>query len=446
MHPFLHKIETFIAQRQLLSASEHYLVALSGGADSVCLLRTMLAIGYNVEAIHCNFHLRGDEAMRDEAFCQQLCAQHGVALHIASFDTRAYAAEKKISLEMAAREQRYAQFDTLLRTRHLAATLVAHHKNDAIETFFLNLTRGTGMEGLKGIAASNGTIRRPLLAVTRDEIIDYLADIQQDYVFDSTNATLDAQRNVVRLQLMPLLRTLNPAAEDNILRTIHYVGSSLTLLRSALAAAVARVTTATPHGISIALPRLRREQEAESILWEVLKDKGFTPQQVEQIYQHREGQTGKQWRSPTHTLTINREELLVEPTEDDADTTLTIPTTGTYTYAHAAYTFARHAIDSAFTPLRDAHRVSIDAAHAAFPLTLRRWQQGDTFVPYGMRGTRLLSDFLTDAKLSRADKRRQVVLTDANGQILWVVGQRTDNRCAITSNTTQALIITRTIE
>ncbi len=444
MHPLEKKIETFIAKEQLLDKGSTYLVALSGGADSTCLLRVMGALGYSVEAVHCNFHLRGEESDRDEAFCRRLCEERGIELHVAPFSTRAYAKEKKISIEMGAREQRYTLFDELIKSRGLAGVVVAHHLNDAVETFMLNLIRGTGLEGLKGISAKKGHILRPLLAVRREEIISYLKDIGQEYVFDSSNAELEAQRNIIRLQLMPILKELNPSAEESITRTLSLVSSSLDLLRESIEEAKKRVALLSEKGESISIPLLLNEKSAELILWEIVKDKGFTPMQVEQIFDNIHTQTGKQWRSPTHSLLINRDALLIEPRAEGADERLTIPAEGTYIYNNVeTFTLKSVEIDNSFKVLKAAESVSVDADEVAFPLTIRRIHEGDMFVPFGMKGSKLLSDYLTDCKVSLFDKQRQAVLVDREGRIVWVVGRRIDNRCAITKSSQRALIITR---
>ncbi len=446
MPSFAEKIEAYIAAQQLLRKEEgRYLVALSGGADSVCLLRVLRALGYDVVAAHCNFHLRAEEADRDEAFCKQLCTHLSVPLHVAHFDTRAYAKERKMSIEMAARALRYDYFMQLLHEHALAAVLVGHHRGDAVETFLINLLRGTGMDGLKGIAPATPYVRRPLLAVTKEEIVAYLAAIKQEYVSDSTNAVADVLRNKVRLLLLPLLRRLAPAAEENIFATATYVQRSLPLLHAALAAAQQRVVSRTERGISIAIEALLREEAPEVVLWDILKDCAFSSAQCEQIFAHLHAATGRQWSSATHTLLVNRGALLLEPAlSAPAAPPVVITADGTYRYGDGMlFSVKTVDVDGSFRIAKEADSISIDAAKVLFPLTIRPMQRGDRFVPYGMTGSRLLSDYLTDCRLSLFDKQRQAVLTDAQGRIIWVVGRRIDHRFRITALTRRALLVAR---
>ncbi len=444
MDQFLSKIEAFILRHELLNKAEHYLVALSGGADSVCLLRTMLSLGYHVEAAHCNFHLRRKESDRDEAFCMALCQRLGVKFHVAHFDTLAYSKGKKISIEMAAREQRYTYFQELLDDRQLVGVVVAHHKNDAIETFLLNLTRGTGIDGLKGISPRNGRILRPLLSATKEEILSYLASIGQDYMFDSTNAVDDVQRNFIRLRLMPILKELNPQAEENISRTLSLVGGSLDLLRTAIEEAKNRVLATSEQGINISISALQSLPSAEIILWELLKDKGFTSLQVEQIFDNIHSETGKQWLSPTHSLLINRGSLLVIPIDNEQREEVLVEKEGLYIYSNVEkFTFSSFPITVAFSVSKRKNVASLDADKVTFPLTIRRMRKGDTFIPYGMKGKKSLSKYLRDEKIPLLKKEKTLVITDAKGRIIWVVGLRTDNRFRISTTSKRALLITR---
>ena len=218
---FLQRIQATIRQHDLLpqpNGAEVVLVALSGGADSVALLRALLELGYRCEAAHCNFHLRGEESDRDELFVADLCHTLGVTLHKTDFQTADYAREHGVSIEMAARDLRYGFFHQFMDTGHYTAVAVAHHRDDNAETILLNIIRGTGLQGLTGMPYSNNGIVRPLLDVSREDITDYLRDVGQNYVTDSTNLTPDVKRNAVRLKLMPLLRELNPAITDTLLQ------------------------------------------------------------------------------------------------------------------------------------------------------------------------------------------------------------------------------------
>ena len=243
------KVETFIRQQHLLQPDGRYLVALSGGADSVCLLLVLKQLGYFVEAIHCNFHLRGEESDRDELFCKNLCAEKQIPLHLVHFDTREYAQLHKVSIEMAARQLRYHHLASLCHYLGFDGVCVAHHQDDVAETVLMNLIRGTGIKGLSGIKPkiqqrlrvgakagipTNLTVIRPLLCVTRDEIEHFLKEIGQDYVTDSTNLVPDVLRNKIRLQVLPLLDEIAPSASRNIVETAENVAFAEEFLEQAV--------------------------------------------------------------------------------------------------------------------------------------------------------------------------------------------------------------------
>ena len=217
------RITQYIEKNHLFSSDSKILVALSGGADSVALLRILHTAGYHCEAAHCNFHLRGEESNRDESFVRQLCLKYNIRLHTADFNTTQYAAEKHISIEMAARELRYNWFEEIKNKYRADVIAVAHHQDDSIETMLLNLIRGTGITGLLGIRPRNGAIVRPLLCVNRKEIIQYLQNIEQDYVTDSTNLEDEYTRNKIRLNLLPLMEEINPSVKNSLVETSNYL-------------------------------------------------------------------------------------------------------------------------------------------------------------------------------------------------------------------------------
>lgn len=231
------KVAQYIAQERLLEAGGKAIVALSGGADSVALLLLLTELGYACEAAHCNFHLRGEESDRDEQFVRHLCEKRNIALHVVHFDTTQHAANRHISIEMAARELRYQWFETLRQELGADAVAVAHHADDSVETFLLNLMRGTGINGLRGIRPRNGRIVRPLLCLTRDDLLHYLDRQGQSYVTDSTNLQDEYTRNKIRLNLLPLMQEINPSVRRSILRTAAHLDEAATLYNIGIAEA-----------------------------------------------------------------------------------------------------------------------------------------------------------------------------------------------------------------
>ena len=431
----LNKVADFIAKYQLLSHDGIHVVALSGGADSVALLRVMLALGYRVEAAHCNFRLRGDESNRDELFVKTLCETQDIKLHLIHFDTAGYASLHQVSIEMAARELRYHYFEQLRQDIGASTICVAHHRDDAVETLLMNLLRGSGIHGLTGIRARNGHIVRPLLCVSRQEIVNYLHSINQEYVTDSTNLQPDVLRNKVRLQLLPLMEQLYSGATENMARSAYYLSEAEKVYN----AEIARYAQETEFPLSDSSPftihfsLLSSSPSPLSLLHEWLTPLGFNRSQLEQILAHLDGEPGRVFESATHTLVIDRESIVVEPVCAPIKP-LVIPEPGTYRIDETAkIRIEEVGVETGIS--RDPAIATLDAATIRYPLTLRAVKPGDIFQPFGMEGKKLVSDYLTDRKLNLLAKRHQRVLVDATGTILWLVGQRTDHRYCITPDT-----------
>ena len=468
---FVNQVRHFAHHHQLFTPRGKYIIALSGGADSVSLLLVLKHLesefGITLEAAHCNFHLRGDESLRDEEFCKQLCRRLHVPLHLVHFDTHAYADLHHVSIEMAARDLRYAYFEQLRRDIHAHDICVAHHRDDSVETLLLNLVRGTGLRGLRGIQPRNAHIIRPLLSHSRQQIEQYLNALGESYVTDSTNLHNDVKRNKIRLNIIPLLRELNPSASQSIFETSLRVTEALKIFDDAIQHAIADVTipprectsggalvssaptkqlgTTPSHPLIISVPRLKQQPSPEYTLHEILSPRGFTSAQIEQIYTSLDtNPTGKIITSCTHELAFDRSTLILQPKTPTALVRpMHIPETGTYVLSdNLKLKVETEECGDRYEPSRTADCASLDASDIKFPLTLRHIQPGDRFVPFGMTGTKLLSDYLTDRKKNIFEKRAQLVLTDAQQRILWLVGERTDNRFRITPNTQQALRLT----
>lgn len=434
-------VSSYISRHGLLDKQSLYVVALSGGADSVALLLMLQELGYQVEAAHCNFHLRGDEANRDEAFAKELCARCGVPFHVVHFDTHAYASLHKVSIEMAARRLRYAYFEQLRRDIGAAAICVAHHRNDNVETVLMNLVRGTGIHGLVGIRPQNGNVVRPLLCISRDDIEAYLHSKGQVYVTDSTNLVPDVLRNKIRLKLIPMLMDINSNAVDNIQRTSEYISEAVKVYDESVQADIAKVKQDEEGRTVIDIRRLTALVSPEAVLHDILKDYGFTPLQVVQIYANIHAPTGRIMSSSSHDLAFDRGRIIIS-TRKAPMPSMDLPEPGTYIYAGTRkLRIERQDIEEGFHIPRKAFKVCIDADKVKFPLALRPVQVGDRFVPFGMNGSKLISDYLTDRKKDIFQKKEQLVITDATGMTVWLVGERTDNRCRITTSTTRALLL-----
>ena len=457
MPSFLQKIKRFISTGALFPQQGKWkgLVALSGGADSVCLLLVCKSLGYDVEAVHCNFHLRGDEADRDEMFCQQLCEREAVPFHRVHFDTLTYASLHKVSIEMAARELRYNYFEQLRQSIGADDILVAHHRDDSVETVIMNLIRGTGIHGLQGIKPRNGHIVRPLLCVGRKEIEAWLKEREQDFVTDSTNLEDDVVRNKIRLNLIPLLEGINPSVSENIAQTALRMVEAGKVFDNAMRKDVDSVVKSTLSStdvapadrlMSIDVKALAEVSSREYTLQTILSPLLFSPSQVEEISRSDLSQSGKRWESATHTLIVDRGSLLVKEKSDADRKPFRIPETGTYVISETQSASEKVSVnvvkvDENFLIDRSPLCATLDADKVRFPLCLRNVKPGERFMPFGMKGTKLISDYLTDRKRNLFQKEAQLVIADAEDNVLWLVGERPDGRYCVGRNTINALVI-----
>ncbi|MGI6243084.1 MAG: tRNA lysidine(34) synthetase TilS [Prevotella sp.] len=439
---FSHNIANYISRHDLLHHDGFYLVALSGGADSVALLCVLKELGYHVEAIHCNFHLRGEESNRDEKFCESLCNQMAIPLHRVHFDTRLYAEAHKISIEMAARDLRYRYFEQLRHDMNADGICVAHHRDDQVETVMLNLVRGTGLAGLQGMKPKNGYILRPMLSVSKEQILAYLSDIQQEYVTDSTNLEDDVMRNKLRLNILPLLEEINPSVKDNILRMTENLSEAGKVVDDAMRKDIERLRQSDG---SYDLSALCDSISPSYTLWTLLSPYGFNRTQVMEILANE--RSGAHWESIDYVSIVDRDHLYII-SKDDWEIefpVFRIPETGIFNYSFGEkrgtdrdgasheikFRLTIETIDNGFQINRSESVANLDADKVKFPLTIRPVREGDRFIPLGMHGSKLVSDFLTDIKVNLLSRRRQLVMTDAKGIIVWLVGKRIDNRFAI---------------
>lgn len=422
------RVIQYIEKENLFAKEDEILVALSGGADSVALLLLLHTAGYSLEAAHCNFHLRGEESNRDEAFVRQLCRKHQIPLHTIDFDTTQYAADKHISIEMAARELRYNWFEKLRKECPADVIAVAHHQDDSVETMLLNLIRGTGITGLLGIRPRNGVIVRPLLCINREEIIGYLQSIHQDYVTDSTNLEDEYTRNKIRLNLLPLMQEINPSVKNNLIETSNYLNDVAAIYNKGIEESKKRILT--QQGIRIS--GLLKEPAPEAVLFEILYPLGFNSAQIKDIANSLNGQSGKQFNSREWRVIKDREYLLLEKMLEEGKN---LPP------------FQLTKEEKEYTPdfqiPREKNVACFDADKLDGEISYRKWQTGDSFVPFGMKGKKKISDYLTDRKFSINQKERQWVLC-CGERIAWLIGERTDNRFRI-DETTRRIVIYRMV-
>ena len=429
---FQAKVERFIQRHGLLTGKRLVLVGLSGGADSVALLGVLVRLGYPCRALHCNFHLRGDESDRDEAFARQFADSLGVPFLKVDFDTRGYAAIHQESIEMAARSLRYRWFEEQRQAFDAEAIAVAHHRDDSVETLLMNLLRGSGIRGLGGIRPRNGQVVRPLLAVSRAEIEEWLQTQGWDYVTDSSNLSDAYTRNFIRLRVLPLLEQLNPAARETIARSAAHLSAAEQLYAYTVEEARKAVFVTAD---SLSIEALMRYPSPETLLYEWLRPLGFSRIVVGELFESLTGLSGKQFYSATHQVLKDRDRLYIAPLQEpSAWQPIEIPVaTGELTQP-LRLSFQLMERTSDFQLERASDTAYFDAEKLPGRLTLRLPQTGDWFVPFGMRGRKKLSDFFADQKMNRWEKLRQPLLC-AGGSIVWVVGRRADDRFRVGEET-----------
>ena len=455
------KVKTYIETHKLLRPDGRYIVGLSGGGDSVALLLILKELGYYVEAAHCNFHLRGKESQRDEEYCINLCKEQDIKLHLIHFQTAEYAEKHKVSIEMAARTLRYNYFETLRQDIDADAVCVAHHRDDSVETVLLNLVRGTGLRGLMGICPRNKHIIRPLLACSKADIEAYLAVKEQAFVTDSSNLVADVKRNKLRLEVVPTLKEINPSFDETIMKMSESIGEAQKIINASLKSAFSSIVSVENGDadtlfsqlqdgtLKQALPNLRIDIAAlkayvspEYFLFYLLIPYGFTSPQVRGIASSLSSGSGKEYITDSYTLLFDRKMMLVSQREKTAPKLLELPQTGKYIYSeHCSIEIKEEAVDCNFTIPTASNEIVVDKAKVHFPLVLRRTATADRFRPFGMRGSKLVSDYLTNLKVDAVSKRKQLVLVDGNGEIMWLVGRRSSETYRIGSITTTALRI-----
>lgn len=412
---FLHRV--FTSDEVEALQHRHVLVALSGGADSVALLCVLLEAGCDCHAAHCNYHLRGEESMRDERFVQNLCRQLNVPLTVKDFDVPGYQRAHGCSIEMACRELRYAWFEQERQQLGCDMIAVAHHADDQVETFFLNLLRGTGVRGLAGMRPLNGHVWRPLLGVRRSDIIDYLKAIGQDYVTDSTNAENDYRRNRLRNIVLPVIEQQFPQARERILDTMENLATDHELINSMAILAI-------PDERHIQVSSLCSNPDAPTLLYHRLRHLGFNRDQCQQaVTAARLGHSGRQFAGSGHTLYVNRKTIDIEIKTEDQD--IVIPVDLNAEILHPLHITVSHN-NAPFSPMMcDGKRKA--AFHSSLlncrHIVLRHWRRGDRMRPFGLKGTKLVSDVFADLKLDHSDKQ-SVWILEADGDILWLLGYR----------------------
>ncbi len=452
----LQKFIEFIKKENLFLPKDKLLLAVSGGVDSVVLCELCKQAGFDFVIAHCNFQLRGEESERDEKFVSELAKKYNVEIVVKKFDTQKYAEEKKVSIQVAARELRYEWFNYLGNKQYTTSNekidncqlpiaswiITAHHANDNIETLLMNFFKGSGIAGLKGIMQKNEKIIRPLLFAKKDEVLAFAKENNLKYGEDSSNTSDKYTRNYFRNQLIPSIQKVFPQVEENLLHNIQRFNDIKIIYSEAIAAHKNKLLEKKGEEIHIPVLKLLKSEPLTTIVFEIIKDFGFTPNQTEEVIKLLKSDTGKYVQSHTHRILKNRnwliiatintliaENILIEENDKEVE--------------FALGKLAIKQVSAGSYKLSASESIAqLDADKIRFPILLRKWKQGDYFYPLGMSKKKKLSKFFIDQKLSLSQKENTWVL-EMNKKIIWILGKRIDNRFKITGNTKNILLISR---
>ena len=437
----LEKLQNFIAQNQLFTADDKLLLAVSGGIDSVFMLEILSQLPNQLAILHCNFSLRGNESDEDEAFVKQLAIKYNTPLFTRKFDTKAYANENNISIQMAARNLRYDWFEDVRQTENYNYIIIAHNKNDLVETFFINLTRGTGIKGLTGIKAKNNTIIRPLLFASRSDIETYCIAHNISYREDSSNAQTKYKRNKIRHSIIPLFEELNASFIDTMYANISRLKDVEEIYNQGIKSIKEDIVNYEGDEVWIEINALKDYEHPMALLFEILTPYNFPGKNILDIFESLYSQPGKIFYSDTHQLLRDRTFLIISTRTESSHTSVEILEDDNVIVYPIELNIKQIGKTTEYNSSKDNCIACLDAQKLHFPLTLRRWNHGDYFYPLGMNQKKKLSDFFIDQKVPLHEKDHIWIL-ESNNEIVWIIGHRIDNRYKITENTTDVIEIT----
>ena len=428
-----------INRHTLCKTTDKILLAVSGGLDSMVMLHLFVEAGYRIAVAHCNFQLRGKQSEDDETFVADTCRQLKVRCFARRFNTDQHASARGISIQMAARELRYAYFEELVKDHAFGHVATAHHFSDTIESVFLNLIRGTGLDGLRGIAVKKEKIIRPMLFASRQMIHDYAAKENIEWREDASNASDDYQRNFLRHQVIPKLKEMNPAFEEGFRQTHErllggreFAQRYMDDIRSSV------VISEDDKSMTLDIKIIRQSPSPAVLLWELVKELGFNFDQCQKAT--TDHQPGKIFLSGSHQLLVDRNQYIIDRRRANDIVSQTIETGQRIASNGSVVLAIRETSAEDFTLAKDPTVAQLDARMLKFPLLWRKWQAGDYFIPLGMRSEKKVSDFLIDLKVpfnSKAD----ITLIESAGEVVWIVGHRIHERYKVTSETSRILII-----
>ncbi len=434
----LQKFKKHIDQNLSFLKDKKLLITISGGIDSVALTHLLSRLSFDISLAHCNFKLRGNDSDLDEEFVKNLAEKLNLQYFSTSFETYNYAKEYKQSIQMAARELRYSWFEEILIENNFDYILTAHHKDDVLETFLINFTRGTGLDGFTGISTINGKVVRPLLPFSRIEIEEFAKENEIEWREDISNESTKYYRNRIRHQVIPVLKELNPSLLKTFDSTLENLNASQQIIQDRIEEVKNSIISIEGSITRFDVEKLKALSNPKAYLFEILKHYNFTEwNDVENLLI---AQSGKQVISKTHRLVKDRTHLLLSNIEGKSAKECYI-SENLNDFINSDIHLTFKTIDSIndFTNQRES--ISIDKSLLKFPLTVRKWEKGDYFYPLGMQGKKKLSKYFKDEKISILEKEKTWLLCNANKDIIWVIGKRLDNRYKTTNSTNKVLKI-----
>jgi len=438
----LQAFNNYIKNNNLTNKNERILIGLSGGRDSIFMTTLFKNSNYNIAIAHCNFNLRGEEADNEQKFVENYAKQNSIEFFTTSFDTEKYASEKGISIQMAARELRYNWFEQIKIENNFDKIAIAHNKNDSVETFLINLTRGTGIKGLTGIKPINGNIIRPILFVERNEITNYLTENNISWKDDSSNNSDKYSRNNIRHNIIPEFEKMNSDFISTMSKNIEKLDSVYKVYNKEINFKRNKILIRQTDKTLINIEILKKLNPLKTYLFEFVKEFNFSPEQVHDIVEIIHSSSGKQVKSNTHRIIKDRDYLIITEINKPSIQQGFIIDKGTIEIKVPLHIHIDMFNNSNYKIPTNKNIACFDLATLNYPLKLRKWENGDKFKPFGMNNFKKLSDYFSDNKFSIVDKEKVWILTDNNNNIIWIVNNRTDNRYKITKETEKIIQFT----
>ena len=434
------RFSRFRIENNLFNPEDKILLAVSGGIDSMVLTHLFIRLGFDFRIAHCNFNLRGKESDDDETFVREYAVKHGVAFHSVRFDTKNHASLKGLSIQMAARELRYKWFEELRVGHELSYIALAHNLNDNIETFLINLVRGTGIAGLAGIKPKNDHLIRPLLFAPRSEIKEYGEKYEVSFREDSSNADTKYTRNKIRHLIVPVLREINPSFEKTIEETIGRVTDINEIYSGQIERIKSSVVVEKEGSSLVRISKLTSLTPLNTILFELFRNYGINKPMIPELLKLTKSRNGSQLITPTHRFIRNRDDIIINKLEYESEISLKYSSVDELISGYLTDRIKIAACNDDFEIPKSSSLTCLSLNKLKFPVTIRNWKPGDVFYPLGMNRKKKLSDFFIDNKFSIPQKEKALVLESA-GKIACIIGIRTDNRFRITGSTTKCLVI-----